>query len=391
MTMAMSNGSRVESFPPLFGVRRPLEFPTLERIHFPAGDGAALCLHHTSGGERGPVLMTPGTAMTALTYCVDSVPRNIVEFLVAKGFDVWLFDWRTSPLLDSHERPYTLDDVARYDWPAAVAEVRHRTGRTQVSILAHCLSAPCLLLSLLRGYLPRDHVRAFVASQVALHLKLTPVEALKIGLRLDRLLPDGNMIHQQPAQITGQLSDFAVSILAAVLPRSFSCDNRACYRHVASFGELVLHSRIDPVTHALMGELVPECITAFLKDVAVWVRHGSVLTDEDLLHLDRLRLPIHFISGQENRMFVPESTALTHRLLCEANGAGWYERTVYPDFGHLDSYFGKGAAEAIWPDIARTLATDDAVTARIAPSASLPHLAFVPDPTAPASKSKSTP
>jgi hypothetical protein len=46
-----TNGAAVTSFPPLFGVRRELAFPTLERIDFVARDGAALRLHHTSGGH----------------------------------------------------------------------------------------------------------------------------------------------------------------------------------------------------------------------------------------------------------------------------------------------------------------------------------------------------
>lgn len=345
----------ISSFPPLFGVRRELDCPPLERIDFPAGDGAGLCLHHTSGGSRGPVLMSPGTAMTALTYCADTVPQNIVEFLVAQGFDIWLFDWRTSPLLDAHKRPYSFDDVARYDWPAAIAQVKARTGAEQVSVLAHCLSSPCLLLSLVRGYTRPQDIRAMVASQVALHLKVTTTGTVKIHMYLDKLLPSRNMMHQEPADISGQISDIAISMVSWVLPRSFSCDNRACYRHATTFGELVLHERIDAPTHALMGELVPECLSAFLKDVAVWVRHGSVLTSDDLRHLHRLKLPIHFISGSENRMFVPAATEQSFRLLCDANGDAYYKRTVHEGFGHLDCYFGRGAADLVWPDIAEAL------------------------------------
>jgi len=349
------NAMPVASFPPFFGVRRDLACPPLERIDFAARDGSALCLHHTSGGTRGPVVMTPGTAMTALSYCIDSVPQNIVEFLVARGFDVWLFDWRTSPLLDAHKRPYGLDDVARHDWPAAIEQVQQRTGRQRISVLAHCLSSPCFLLSLVRGYTPPESIGAFVASQVALHLRYTPVGTAKVRLRLDKLLPAGDMIHQRPAEITARLADLAASLLSRVLPTTFACDNRACYRHAATFGELILHSRVNPATHAMMGELVPECLTAFLKDVAVWSRRDSVLTVEDEHRLDRLRLPIHFICGRENRMFVPESTERTYRMLCDANGASNYRRTVYDGFGHLDCYFGEDAADQIWPDIARTL------------------------------------
>jgi cholesterol oxidase len=345
----------VTSHPPFFGERRRLACPPLERIDFHARDGTGLCLHHTSGGTRGPVVMTPGTAMTALTYCIDTVPQNILEFLVAEGFDVWLMDWRTSPLLEAHKRPYTLDDVARHDWPAAIDEVRRRTGQPQVSVLAHCLSSPTFLLSLVRGYVPQSQVRAFVASQVALHLRFTTAGTVKLRLHLDKLLPNDDLVHQRPDDVGVAVSDLAASFLAKVLPTSFSCDNGACYRQVATFGELILHSRVDETTHAMMGDLVPECLTAFLKDVALWGRRDSILTGEDEKNLDRLLLPIHFISGSENRMFVPESTALSYRLLCDVNGASYYRRDVYEGFGHLDCWFGSGAPQLIWPDIARSL------------------------------------
>jgi cholesterol oxidase len=347
--------TRVTSFSPLFGSRRELRFPPLQRIDLAAGDGKALVMHHTSGGTRGPVVLTPGTAMTALSYCIDSVPQNLIEFLVARGFDVWMFDWRTSPLLAAHEQPYTLDDVAHYDWPAAIAEVRRRTGRDRVSVMAHCLSSPCFLLSLVRGYMPPQYIRSFVASQVALHLAMTTVGTIKLKLRVEKLLPGGNMIHQKLAHVGGQFSDFAVSILSHIIPKSYKCDNPACRRHSATFGDLILHSRVNPPTHAMMGDLVPECVCGFLKDVAIWGRMRSILQKDDMQHLDRLKLPISFISGSENRMFVPAATERTYQLLCEKNGESFYQRKVYPDFGHLDCFVGQGADQIIWPDIANAL------------------------------------
>ena len=347
----------LRSFPPLFGARRALSCAAPEPLKFTAADGTELLLHRVQSGDRGPVVLSPGTAMTALSYCVDSVRLNFVEFLAGQGFDVWLFDWRTSPLLASHRRAYTLADVARYDWPAAVAEVRRRTGAAQVAILAHCLSAPALLLSLVGGHLERAAVRAIVASQVALHLRFTLSGTLKVRLRLDRLMPGSDMIHQRPQDVGFRVGDLAASTLARLLPTRFICGNPACYRHAATFGELILHARVDSGTHAIMGELVPECLAGFLKDVAVRARQDSILSGEDRLHLDRLALPIHFISGAENGMFVPESTRASYDLLCEANGRGHYRRSVYSGYGHLDCFLGQGAAETIWPDLALTLGT----------------------------------
>ena len=354
--MSSGSSSLINSFPPYFGQGRKLELPPIERIGFTARDGKALRMHHVSGGTRGPVVLTPGTAMTGLSYCIDTVPQNFAEFLVAQGFDVWLVDWRTSPFLDAHTEPYTLDDVARYDWPAAIAEVRRRTGSPQVSVLAHCLSSSCFLLSLLRGYTPAESIRTVIASQVGLHLHMTTVTALKLSTRVDRLLPSAEMIHQRPGDVRAERSDLGVSFLSHVLPRAYTCDNPVCPRHSASFGDIIFHPRVNAATHALMGDLVPECLTAFLKDVATWARKDSLVTDKDLKHLDRLRLPITFISGSENRMFTPQATEETFDLLCEANGEDHYRRSVYQGFGHLDTYFGEGAPTAIWPDLANALA-----------------------------------
>ena len=185
---------------------------------------------------------------------------------------------------------------------------------------------------------------------------MTPVGALKLKTRMDRLLPSGEMMHQRPADKNGKMADIAVSFLSHILPKSYSCDNPVCPRHSATFGDLIFHSRVNAATHAIIGDLVPECLTAFLQDVANWARKQNILTDEDHKHLDRLRMPITFISGAENRMFVPQGTEQTFDLLCEANGKDNYRRTVYKDFGHLDCYIGEGAATEIWPDLAGALA-----------------------------------
>ncbi len=164
------------------------------------------------------------------------------------------------------------------------------------------------------------------------------------------------MVHQMRADEKLTLSDMAVSLLSRLLPKTYTCDNRACDRQSATFGELIFHSRVEPATHGLMGELVPECVMGFLKDVAVGVRSDSLLRGEDSQHLDRLRLPILFMSGSENRMFVPASTEVTYQMLCATNGPEFYRRQVYEGFGHLDCYLGNGAPEIIWPDIADALA-----------------------------------
>src|SRR5947207_772544 len=68
--------------PPLFGNHRKLDLP----VEITADDGTALRLYHPPGGPRGAVLLAPGTAMTGLSFCLDTVRRNLAEYLHAEGF-----------------------------------------------------------------------------------------------------------------------------------------------------------------------------------------------------------------------------------------------------------------------------------------------------------------
>ena len=66
-----------------------------------------------------------------LTFNLDTVEPNLVEYLVAHGFDVWLQEWRGSTLLPSAKSQFNADQVAATGPPAAPAAVRaaERSGR----------------------------------------------------------------------------------------------------------------------------------------------------------------------------------------------------------------------------------------------------------------------
>ena len=55
----------------------------------------------------------------------------------------------------------------------------------------------------------------------------------------------------------------------------------ACHRHSATYGDIVFHEKINDATHALMGDLVPEVNSAFLKGVAPNSRADDILDTDD--------------------------------------------------------------------------------------------------------------
>ena len=350
----IEDGALVPTFPPLFGERRTLSCPTPVRTVLSAGDGAVLHVYRIAGGDKGPVILAPGTAMSGLCFLTDTTEQSFAEYLSGEGFDVWLFDWRTSPYLPVHQTEYTFDDVARYDWPVVIQHVRMFTGADQVSVLAHCLSAPCMMLSLLRGYTDTRHIKAFIPSQVGLHLVMNNANRVKMALRVDKLLPPNRMVHQSHNKARRGIWDFAVGVLAVIWPKSYSCSNPDCSRQSATYGDIVFHQKINDATHELMGDLVPEVNSSFLKDVAPNARALDILNDEDRKHLSRLDVPMLLISGQKNQMFLPASTERTWKLLHDALGDN-IQRQVFEGFGHLDCYLSGQAKNPIWSRLAEFL------------------------------------
>src|SRR5439155_22560374 len=129
-------------------------------------DGEFVHLTHYQGkGLRGPVLLVPGFTTTASSFDTPTVETSLVGYLWREGFDVWLLDYRASPAFLAAWKPFTIDDIALRDYPAAVRAVHKETGQ-KVQIVAHCVGSISLFMSLLEGQV-QEHVTSVVASQVA--------------------------------------------------------------------------------------------------------------------------------------------------------------------------------------------------------------------------------
>jgi cholesterol oxidase len=117
-------------------VRRELRTGPPDIRYFKTKDGVQLKLTRFEGGTKGPVIVSPGFGTSAHAYTIDTTETNFPEYLYERGYDVWVLDYRASPDLPSAATQFTLDDIARYDYPAAVDTVRAATGRDSVQIMA---------------------------------------------------------------------------------------------------------------------------------------------------------------------------------------------------------------------------------------------------------------
>lgn len=339
--------------------KRPLRAPAPETHFFNTADGVQLRLLRYRGGRKGPVILSHGIGVSSLIYRTDTVPTNLVEFLVARGFDVWAWDYRGSIELASCNLQFTADHVARFDYPAAVSKVRELTGARTVQMVVHCFGSVSFFMAMLKGL---EGVRSAVSSQVATHLITAPITRVKCGLYIPEFLSllgveSLNAYVNDKTGWEGKLYETALRLYP--MPPDQLCTNPICHRITFMYAQVFEHQELNAATHDALHEMFGITNIHAFEHLARMVRAGHIVTasgEEDYLpHLRRLAIPIAFIHGGENHCFLPESTEITYNMLRELNGKQLYTRHVIPHYGHADSILGRNAARDVYPHIARHL------------------------------------
>jgi cholesterol oxidase len=315
------------------------------------GDDAWLRLVRYEGGRRGPVLLAAGFGMSATSFLLDTVRVNLVEHLVASGYDVWLFDYRASIDLPSARTSFTLDDVATEDWPAAVDEVRRVTGAGSVQALGHCVGSASLLMALAAGL---DGVRSAVALQFPLHPVTSHRNTMKANLRVDRLFRRLGLHSLEPQtglSVPNAALDAGLRLVP--MPRGERCGKPLCRWINAIFGCTHAHAQLDDATHDALDDMFGEGNLVSLGHLGTIMQRRLVVDasgDEAYTrHPERLRLPILLVQGERNDIFRTQGSMRTLRWLQTANDASLYERVVLPGYGHLDALIGRDAARDVFP------------------------------------------
>ncbi|MGE6263319.1 alpha/beta fold hydrolase [Aeromonas media] len=340
--------------------KRPLRAPVPE-VHFcKTSDDVELRLTRYRGGNKGPVLLAHGLGVSSLIFTIDTINTNLVEYLVAHGYDVWCLDFRASielPAAVKHQS--TGDDVATKDYPAAVQKIRDVTGVATIQAVVHCWGSTTFFMAMLAGL---QGVRSFVASQVALHVKAPVMTKLKTGLHVPSFLQQLkinslNAYVDKERDWQNKLFDAALKLYPTEMEEL--CDNPVCQRIAFMYAPLYEHTQLNDATHRAMHEMFGIANMRSFEHVGRLVNTGHLVDvaghDCYLPNISCLNLPICFIHGAENACFHPESTKLTYDLLCQQFRPENYTRYVIPRYGHIDCIFGKNAHLDVFPYILKHL------------------------------------
>jgi cholesterol oxidase len=335
--------------------KRPLRVGAPEIYPFPAKDGVPLRLARYRGGSKGPVILSHGLGVSSLIFSIDTIETNLLEFLYANGYDVWLLDFRDSIALPASSRQSTGDDVATKDYPAAVAKVRELTGAKDVQMVVHCWGSTTFFMAMLAGL---QGVRSVVCSQIATNIVPPTLNKIRTGLHLPEFL-DRIGVRTLTADTDtkanwwNKLYNEALRLYP--IPLNDLCDSPVCHRITFMYALLYEHSQLNQSTHDALHEMFGVANITSFDQIALCTRKGHIVAadgkDVYMPHLERLAIPIAFIHGGSNACFLPESTEITFNLLRQKNGNDLYSRHVIPGYGHIDCIYGKDAARDVYPFI----------------------------------------
>jgi hypothetical protein len=327
-------------------------------VPFTADDGVALNLVNVRGKRdpwRGPVLLVHGAGVRATLFCAP-VPRNIVEALVEHGYDVWLENWRAS--IEFAAQPWTLDQAAAFDHPAAVRKVVEETGSAKVKAIIHCQGSTSFAMSAVAGLVPQ--VDTIVSNAVSLHTVVPRWSRFK----LNYVVPVASWImpYLNPrwgiSRGAPKLPAKAITALVKLFHRE--CDNGVCKMVSFTYGSgrpaLWLHENLNEETHEWIKDEFGEAPLSFFRQMARCVRHGHLVSQEllKLLPADYTLQPpqtdarFALFAGEKSRCFLPEGQSRTHEYLSSFR-SDYHTLHLLPDYSHLDVFIGKNADRDVFP------------------------------------------
>ena len=337
---------------------------------FHTEDGLGLSFLRFQRERGGEAVMLVHGLTTSTDMFIMPEHENIVSHLLDLGYDVWCLDYRMSNRhsYNLFKHRWTLDDVALYDFPPAIATIRDHVGADHpLHVIAHCLGASVFAMSLFARLVEVDSA---ILNSVALTPRVPGWSKVKLAVApgmVDGLLgvPYLNpRWSEDPGLTRGEVLSRAVSFFHR------ECDVPACHMLSMMWGTgwpaLYRHENMADVTHERGGDLFGATSMNYYRHVNRMIRAGSAvkyhvgdpdydrLPDDYFQHAMEVQTPILFVTGEDNKVFTDSNVVCFERL--DRIVPGRHQLHTYPGYGHQDPFMGKDVARDIFPRMDQFLA-----------------------------------
>jgi cholesterol oxidase len=338
-------------------------------IHpFSTADGLTLQLTRFRRDEcKDVVLLIHGLTNSSDMFIMPE-HCNLVQSLLDEGYgDVWTLDYRGScrfPYNLARHR-YNFDDIALFDHPAALAELRrHIAPDSRIHIIGHCIGALTAAMALFGKTI--SGIRSAILNGVALTPNVSPWARLKLTLgpwAVEHLLGAEYLNpswQREPGWFSGKLLACVPYLL------HHECDSPECHMLSFMWGDghpsPYNHANLAPETHARLGDLFGGTGVHYYRHVLKMVRNNNTavkyapadpryaeLPEDYFRNATDVDTPLLLTLGQDNRIFT-NSNLICHQRL-EQTAPGRHRLHVFPAYGHSDIFMGANVHEDIFPQL----------------------------------------
>jgi cholesterol oxidase len=297
---------------------------------------------------------------------------NLVQFLLDGGFtDVWTLDFRMSNRFsyNLHRSRMTMDDIALYDYPAAIAALRAVIGpHRRIHVICHCLGSVSFMMSLFGKAV--TGIASVISNSVALTVRVPGWSRFKLVAApflceyvfgVEYANP---YWRREPGWSVGKLLGQGVSLFHR------ECDVPEC--HMLSFmwgtgfPALYSHANLHDVTHRRGGDLYGGVSFHYFRHVKKMVSSDNTAVKYDetdpryaplpnnyFEHAKEIETPVLFMTGENNHVFTDSNIKCFERL--NALVPGRHQLQVFPNYGHQDVFMGKNCHVDIFPRLLQFL------------------------------------
>ena len=255
-----------------------------------------------------------------------------------------------------------MDDIALFDYPAALVKLREQVGDRRIHIICHCLGSASFTMSLFGKAV--DGITSVIANSVSLSPRVPRWSEIKLTFSpffMEYVMGFPN-VNPRWSDDPGITRGKIVSKLVSLAHRE--CDVPACHMLSLMWGTgwpaLYSHDNLADVTHRRGGDLYGATSMNYYRHVRKMVRAGnravkmepgnpkySSLPDDYMEHAHEIKTPVLFMTGENNKVFT-NSNVITYRRL-QKIVPGRHELHVFPGYGHQDVFMGKDVARDIFP------------------------------------------
>lgn len=330
-------------------------------------DGLGLHLTRFHRDESDDIVLVIHGLTTSTDMFIMPEHENLVSYLLGNGFpDVWTLDYRMSNRLPYNRsmHRYTMDDIALYDYPAALDELRRVVGHDRrIHVIAHCLGSVSFMMSLFSGVV--GNIASVIANSAALTPRVPNWSRIKLAVApnlvewvlgqpyLDAAAGSG------PRFSRGWLLSKVVDLVHR------ECDVPACHMLSLMWGTgwpaLYSHDNLLPVTHRRGGDLYGATGLHYYRHVSKMVNAGRAVKYDDnnpaharlphdyLAGAADITTPVLLTTGDDNRVFADSNIVCWQRLNEVAPRR--HELRVFPGYGHQDVFMGKDVSREVFPEM----------------------------------------